>query len=610
MLRSVAVYYSGGVMGKRKYQATYRDSSYAKNNSKAVCIAVNSCPLPRLVPYNKLMPYIKSIDIGQLYSVRDTLCYDLEEEEKADGMYREVKQLLLSLAKFYLSQSRYQLIWFQGQVNTFHVSLGGDGAPFGKDDTACAWLVSLLNIGRGVLSSNENFLLFGANCKEDCVPVSRFLVKLVSDISEIEKNTYSVDCSGVSVDVKFCFSELPNDMKMLCFLAELSNSATYFSTFADVSTATMNELDGTFGSNGKETWKPWKYESRVDIANQVDKFKKSLAKQKMSESTRRSKITNFIAQRHSRQEFKPAVGKLIDRAHVDPQHLKNNACALVHRQLLNEVIAMSKLSNDIKFFLQVSPNSHFHRYVTAMPKWGLSRLAKRVVKWFDETKANGKQFEYRFTRKDSRLFLLHFMSLISAVESRANPGREVTILHVIAYICLCLRDCVSLFSRLEVTDEQVSELKAICTRYLKANAIFFHVNPTVWTIGHIVPAHAQDMKSKYGLGLGLNSMEGREAKHVFISKYSNNTMFYSCWEHIFLHEFVSLLWLRGKGYNWSNANSSCLSYIPKQVNNSDPAFCNCGLQKGSTDNKCIICSNSLRAKIEASVKEGKNLISM
>ena len=63
MLRSVAVYYSGGVMGKRKYRATYRDSSYAKNNSKAVRIAVNSCPLPRLVPYNKLMPFIKSIDI-------------------------------------------------------------------------------------------------------------------------------------------------------------------------------------------------------------------------------------------------------------------------------------------------------------------------------------------------------------------------------------------------------------------------------------------------------------------------------------------------------------------------------------------------------------------
>ena len=122
-------------------------------------IAVNSCPLPRLVPYNKLMPFIRSIDTGQMYSVRDTLCYDLEEK-KADGMYREVEQLPLSLAKFYLSQSRYQLIWFQGQVNTFHVSLGGDGAPFGKDDTACAWLLSLLNIGRAVLNSNDNFVVW------------------------------------------------------------------------------------------------------------------------------------------------------------------------------------------------------------------------------------------------------------------------------------------------------------------------------------------------------------------------------------------------------------------------------------------------------------------
>ena len=204
-LCSVGVYYSGGVMGQRKYRATYRDSSYAKNNSEAVRTAVNSYPFPRFVPYNKLMPFIKAINIGQLYSVRDTLCYDLEEEEKVDGMYHDVKQLLLSLAKFYISQSRYQLIWFQGQVNTFHVSLGGDKAPFGRVETACAWLVSLLNIGRGVLSSNENFLLFGANCKEDCVPGSRFLKKLVSDVSEIEMNTYSVDCSGVSVDVKFVF---------------------------------------------------------------------------------------------------------------------------------------------------------------------------------------------------------------------------------------------------------------------------------------------------------------------------------------------------------------------------------------------------------------------
>ena len=38
------------------------------------------------------------------------------------------------------------------------------------------------------------------------------------------------------------------------------------------------------------------------------------------------------------------------------------------------------------------------------------------------------------------------------------------------------------------------------------------VSPTVWTIGHIIPVHARDTKSKYGKGLSVTSMEGREAR--------------------------------------------------------------------------------------------------
>jgi hypothetical protein len=42
------------------------------------------------------------------------------------------------------------------------------------------WLVSLLNLGKGILSSNENYLLFGANCSEDCIPVKRFISMFIS----------------------------------------------------------------------------------------------------------------------------------------------------------------------------------------------------------------------------------------------------------------------------------------------------------------------------------------------------------------------------------------------------------------------------------------------
>lgn len=38
------------------------------------------------MPYNKLMPFVKSLDIGKLYSVREMLCNGLNEEEKVSGV--------------------------------------------------------------------------------------------------------------------------------------------------------------------------------------------------------------------------------------------------------------------------------------------------------------------------------------------------------------------------------------------------------------------------------------------------------------------------------------------------------------------------------------------
>ena len=65
-IRSVAVYYIGGIIGKKKYRAAYRVVSYQKyiDNQKSARIVVNTCSIPRLAPYNKLMPFIKSINIG------------------------------------------------------------------------------------------------------------------------------------------------------------------------------------------------------------------------------------------------------------------------------------------------------------------------------------------------------------------------------------------------------------------------------------------------------------------------------------------------------------------------------------------------------------------
>ena len=120
----------------------------------------------------------------------------------------------------------------------------------------------------------------------------------------------------------------------------------------------------------------------------------------------RNKITTFIAEKQSYQEFVPLVGSLIDRARVEPMHFKNNACALTHRYLLNHAIRISHLTDTVTLFSHVPPGSSFGKYITVMrTKCKLSRLANQVVRWFNQTKGSCKEFDYRFTWRDSKCFL-------------------------------------------------------------------------------------------------------------------------------------------------------------------------------------------------------------
>ena len=174
---------------------------------------------------------------------------------------------------------------------------------------------------------------------------------------------------------------------------------------------------------------------------------------------------------------------------------------------------------------------------------------------------------------------------------------------------------MSLFSRFEITDDQVEELEDYCRSFHCGYSLYFSANTTVWTLGHVVPMHTKEMKVKYGMGLGLNTMEGREAKHIAIAKYAANTAFKNRWEQVFRHEYISLLWLRSHGYT-SNTNSlsntsnsaNLLSYIPKRVLDENPNFCNCGLDKQVADELCRFCSHELREKIKKNIHEGKSNI--
>lgn len=57
----------------------------------------------------------------------------------------------------------------------FFVVFGGDGCFFGKNESVCIFLVSFLNVGKRVVFSNDNFIIFGVNCEEFCFVVKKYV---------------------------------------------------------------------------------------------------------------------------------------------------------------------------------------------------------------------------------------------------------------------------------------------------------------------------------------------------------------------------------------------------------------------------------------------------
>ena len=105
-----------------------------------------------------------------------------------------------------------------------------------------------------------------------------------------------------------------------------------------------------------------------------------------------------------------------------------------------------------------------------------------------------------FTGKDSRSFCHNYIRLIKWLSFESDTGKERQTVLALAYLGVRLRDCVSLFNRFETTVAQIDQLSAVWHEFFKVNLLLLpsSVNPTVWTLGHIVPAHCCQVLEKYG----------------------------------------------------------------------------------------------------------------
>ena len=139
-------------------------------------------------------------------------------------MYQSCNEYVLRLASFYLCVDNChvdKLKQFSSfttkepDLKLFVFSVGGDSVPI----NGTMFLVSFINCGVRLVSSAENFMVFGANVDENSKVVCQFVLKLLLDIRFLESKAFSVEVGGIFYSMKFKLGELHNDMKMLAFLA-------------------------------------------------------------------------------------------------------------------------------------------------------------------------------------------------------------------------------------------------------------------------------------------------------------------------------------------------------------------------------------------------------
>jgi hypothetical protein len=137
------------------------------------------------------------------------------------------------------------------------------------------------------------------------------------------------------------------------------------------------------------------------------------------------------------------------------------------------------------------------------------------------------------------------MFLIACLRNYSDSPETKLRLAAIAYCCLQLRDAISYFSCVNIDQAGIDRCKKACQYFYNANILLFNnITPTIWTIGYAIPRHTQILFDKYGLGLGLNSMQGREAKHVRLAQYARHSTKTMHWFMVLRDDFMAYVRVR------------------------------------------------------------------
>jgi len=216
-------------------------------------------------------------------------------------------------------------------------------------------------------------------------------------------------------------------------------------------------------------------------------------------------------------------------------------------------------------------------------------LSKRLISWFNDNAGScrDKVFGFRFRGKESKVYLQHFSSLVSFLHDKVNGNAKLRLIQIFQQ-SLCLRKVISFSVRIEdISIHEVHEMKTVAKLLFKSYCLFdSSITPSMWILCNVAPSHTEECMTKLNLGLGVNTMEGREQKHQQIAKYSFKSTFQERWSFIFRHEYIQLLYLRQNGFDLKKYNQRAYKYLP----DIEEGCCSCSLSY--INGQCSICEIS------------------
>ncbi len=449
--------------------------------------------------------------------------------------------MLPLLAESFLKQIQYSEIEWLTEQNVFHVSLGADGWPENRDP-AVDFSVTLLEFGRRVHSPYNNFVIFVANAKENSEACYAFCRHILAKMKELQGRKFEIAFKEGEEDRVQEFEFRPGlilgDQKWIAdFCGEVSNSATYPSSFCNVSKQQLQDTDGGIGSG--EKWQEWSLDDRRRALSELKTVCDRYVKMHRYEPSREY-LVKWLAELKSRQIAEPPLGEFCRLAEI----------CILHVALL----AWGDLASDFVFgFLQricgthrgkfrdLPENHPFCIFIHALFDAGASRFAKHLRRQWNE---GAKTLDYRLRGQEVEVLCKHFLNISALFLHHCTDSESLISLCTFHKLARLLCDITRDMSRISVTEDDLKTLSKNCRCYhtLKVrvkNGSFFHQND--FTIGYVIPYRAWKIFNQFGVGLGLASMQGREHKHQVLKRFLRNANPNPeiKWFHVLFYDYIS-----------------------------------------------------------------------